>query len=269
MEAKEAQLYVVELIRNHITQLKVKNSSLSLRSFAKRIEVSPATLSQALNGKRLMTKATVRKVLEEIAPNDELVWKYLESFKDYYVSEKKSLEEVMSQRIPEDELAFFKKWYHLAMVTFFDSVHYDGSIVSIANYFQISVSEAQEAVDRLKRLGIVEQKEDRLKNTSLFYFTDRSRLAESIHTSKTEALKNAVKALETKTAPEISDFSMMFTVFDPSLLPDAIAYIDKMKKGFVKNFNGKGNKSAVYQMSIQFMPCGKAPELDSKNETSK
>lgn len=265
MDAKQAQLYVNDLIKNHLTQLKERNSALSLRSFAKRIGVSPATLSQALNDKRLMTRSTVKKVLVEVAPGDTKAWGCLEFFQDFYVTERRSIEEVIAQRIPGDELAFFKKWYHLAMVTFFDSVHYDGSIHSIAQYFQISFQEAQEAVERLKRLGIVEQKNDRLVNTSMFYFTDRSKLADSIHSSKTEALKNAVKSLESKTSADISDFSMMFTVFDPALLPEAIAYIDKMKKGFVQKFKGKGDKSAVYQLSIQFMPCG-AVEQSAANK---
>ncbi|UXR64113.1 TIGR02147 family protein [Bdellovibrio bacteriovorus] len=259
MELLEANQYVLSLIKSHLADIQTRNPQFSLRSFAKKVGVSASTLSQALHGKRVMNKSTVKKVLTEIAPQDAKAWDCLEAFKDFYPATKTLPQEILSQRIPEDELMFFKKWYHLAMVTFFDSAHYDGSVQSIADYFGISFTEAQEAVDRLKRLGIVQEHQERLRNTAQFYFTDRSRLAESIHTSKTEALKNAVQVLESNKAKDTSDFSMMFTVFDPSLVPEAIEYIDKMKKGFAKRFKGKGDKSAVYQLSIQLMPCGGTP----------
>ncbi|WP_347357384.1 TIGR02147 family protein [Bdellovibrio sp.] len=264
MELSEANQHVLSLIKSHLANVQTRNPQFSLRSFAKKVGVSASTLSQALHGKRVMNKSTVKKVLTEIAPTDTKAWECLEAFKDFYPSSKTMPQEILSKRIPEDELMFFKKWYHLAMVTFFDSSHYDGSVQSISQYFGISFAEAQEAVDRLKRLGIVEEHKERLRNTAQFYFTDRSRLAESIHASKTQALKNAVQALESQTAKESSDFSMMFTVFDPSLVPEAIEYIDKMKKGFAKKFKGKGDKSAVYQLSIQLLPCGgTSPELST------
>nr|BFD61028.1 hypothetical protein CKG001_31350 [Bdellovibrio sp. CKG001]BFD64443.1 hypothetical protein BdHM001_31240 [Bdellovibrio sp. HM001]BFD68643.1 hypothetical protein HAGR004_36650 [Bdellovibrio sp. HAGR004] len=259
MELSEANQYVLSLIKSHLGNIQTRNPQFSLRSFAKKVGVSASTLSQALHGKRVMNKSTVKKVLTEIASADSKAWECLEAFKDFYPATKAPPQEILAKRIPEDELMFFKKWYHLAMVTFFDSSHYDGSVKSISDYFGISFAEAQEAVERLKRLGIVEEHKDRLRNTAQFYFTDRSRLADSIHTSKTEALKNAVQVLENQTAKETSDFSMMFTVFDPRLVPEAIEYLDKMKKGFVKKFKGKGDKSAVYQLSIQLMPCGGAP----------
>lgn len=255
MDLKEANLYILDTIKRHIDER--RSSGYSLRALAKRLEISPATLSQALQHKRTMTRSTVKKIVDLIAPGDAKAASALDHFQDYYSASKQTTSlDFLSKRIPEDELMFFKKWHHLAMVTFFDTHHYDGTVQSIANYFNLELAEAQESVDRLLRMGIVMEDKGRLRNTAMFYFTDRSKLAETIHSSKLEALKQAAHTLENKKVQSMSDFSMMFSVFDPELLPEAIEYIDKMKKGFVRKFKDRGNKNAVYQLSIQLMPCG-------------
>ncbi|MNJ92535.1 hypothetical protein D3C87_102080 [compost metagenome] len=273
MTREQAHFYILDLIQKHLLERRQKNPRYSLRALAKKLDVSPATLSEALRNKRVMTKSTVTKIVGLIAANDPNASACLSYFNDHYPSYKDGENKIPQQRIPEDELLLFKNWYHLAMVTFFDTRHYDGSLESIAGYFGISILEAKDAVDRLLRLGVVEHRDGRLQNTAQFYITDRTRLSESIHLSKNQALKNAIHALNGRTAKDHSDFSMMFSVFDESLLPEAIEYFDKMKKGFVKKFRGKGNKTAVYQLSIQFFPCeklGPAPELieDKKEGTA-
>lgn len=255
MTRDAAHLYILELLQQHLTEKRAKNPRYSLRALANKLRVSPATLSEALRNKRIMTKSTVSKIIALIAPDDQKAAECLEFFYDHYSPTKETRDKMPQQKISEDELQLFRNWYHMAMVTFFDTRHYDGSLESISNYFGISREQAQEAVDRLVRLGVVVEKDGRLENTAQFYVTDRTRLVDSIHFSKNQALRNAIHALNGKAAKAHSDFSMMFSVFDPSLVPAAIEYIDKMKKGFVKRFRGQGQKNAVYQLSIQLFPC--------------
>lgn len=226
-----------------------------MRTFAKKINVSPSTLSEILRNKRRLSKTTASTILSIVAPNDTEALNNLQFLEEHYAPYKNS--EVSVHHIATDEAALFEKWYHLAIVTFFDSTRYDNTPESIANYFGITVKEAQEATHRLLRLGVIKEENGRYVNSAQFYITNRSMIADSIHLSKEAAIENAKRGLNNKEIQDTSSFSMMFSCFDSKLVPDAIDYLDKMKAGFVKKFKGKGDKSAVYQLSIQLFPCEK------------
>lgn len=245
--------FFVELIQNQFESYQQRNSRYSLRAFATKLQVSPSTLSEILRKKRKISKTTAASIVQILDPANQDALYHLEHLDEHYTPYK--TDSIKTLRIEGDEALLFEKWYHLAIVTFFDSKKYDGSAQSIANYFGISLKEATEATDRLLRLGVIKEENGRYVNSAQFYITDRSKLNDSIHISKKYALKNALHALEAKPLQDKSSFSMMFSVFDQKLVPEAIEYLDKMKKGFVKKFKGKGDKSAIYQLSIQFFPC--------------
>ena len=53
MNYMEAQAYLQKTLRERLDVLKTKNTSFSLRAFARLLDVSPASLSEFLNGKRV------------------------------------------------------------------------------------------------------------------------------------------------------------------------------------------------------------------------
>ncbi|AHI05649.1 hypothetical protein BDW_05715 [Bdellovibrio bacteriovorus W] len=245
--------FFVELIQNQFESYQQRNNRYSLRAFATKLQVSPSTLSEILRKKRKISKTTAANIIQILDPENSEALYHLNHLDEHYSPYKTDTIETL--RIEGDEALLFEKWYHLAIVTFFDSHRYDGTPDSIANYFGISKEDAIDATSRLLRLGIINEKNGRYVNSAQFYITDRSKINDSIHVSKRHALKNALQALETAPLQDKSSFSMMFSVFDHKLVPEAIEYLDKMKRGFVKKFKGKGDKSAIYQLSMQFFPC--------------
>lgn len=249
----QANDFFVNFIQNHFELHQQRNSRFSMRAFATKLHVSPSTLSEILRQKRKITKTTATSIIQHLDPLNKEALYHLNYLDEHYTPYK--MDSIDTQRIQRDEALLFEKWYHLAIVTFFDSHRYDGTPESIANYFGISKEDAMDATSRLLRLGVITEEKGRYVNSAQFYITDRSKLDDSIHVSKRHALKNALQALDSKSLQNKSSFSMMFTVFDHKLVPEAIEYLDKIKAGFVKKFRGKGDKSAIYQFSIQFFPC--------------
>lgn len=61
-----AQLYMQRILLNKYEELKLEKGQLSLRAFAKYIQVSPASLSEFLKGKRSFSKKMMHKVANNL-----------------------------------------------------------------------------------------------------------------------------------------------------------------------------------------------------------
>ena len=62
----EAQLFLQKSIREKLDELREKNNQFSLRAFARILKVSPASLSEFLNGKRVLSPKMLKKLAENL-----------------------------------------------------------------------------------------------------------------------------------------------------------------------------------------------------------
>ncbi len=69
----EAQLYLQKNMRERFDELRSKNNQFSLRAFARLLSVSPASLSEFLNGKRNLSPKMLKKLAEKLClPPEDL-----------------------------------------------------------------------------------------------------------------------------------------------------------------------------------------------------
>ena len=63
----DAQTEIQTLIQGEFARLRAKNARYSLRSFARKLALSPSALSEIFRGKRPVTKKNAAKILHRLA----------------------------------------------------------------------------------------------------------------------------------------------------------------------------------------------------------
>lgn len=136
---------------------KERNPSYSLRSFAKWLQISPAQLSQMLAGKRSFTLKTLKKINDRLdlspANSQKLIQTLLKQRNLISSSPVKNI-----GFLKEDEFRLISDWYHLAILSLTKIKGATADPRWIARHLGIGKDEANQALQRLERLGLLQLK---------------------------------------------------------------------------------------------------------------
>jgi uncharacterized protein (TIGR02147 family) len=231
---------------------KRKNPGFSLRAFAGRLGVSPASLSQILSGKRRLTPEMADRVATRLGlPPDE----------------RTALAAACADPSPEArpepahltlQVETFKAisdWYHYAILSLTEVEGTRASPEWIAERLGILRREAQEGVDRLKRLGILEEKRGRYRQAAPPLASGDNLSDPAIRKHVLQHLRKAEEALD-RHPPERLDYATLTMAIDPKNLPRASSSLKRFRRNLCKDLED-GKKREVYALSIQLYPLEK------------
>ena len=130
--------------------------------------------------------------------------------------------------------------------------------VWIAKKLGISSSEAQKAVDRLKRVGFIHEKADGtwLQETPFMTTTGNTFTADSFRKHQKEILELSFLALE-NTPFDLRDHSGMTFAINTKQIPEAKKRIAKFRRELCNFLQKDLDRQAVYQLSVAFFPLSK------------
>lgn len=155
-------------LKQVLVQRKKKNLRYSLRAMAKQIRLTPAGLSQVMNGRKHLSVETAYRIAESLGLDDTQT----EYFTTLVESEKtKSLEhkDVLLRKIralyPQaevtcleaDSFKLIADWYHFAILRLTELEKFEPSSKWISKSLGITTEEADLAVERLLRLGLLKK----------------------------------------------------------------------------------------------------------------
>jgi uncharacterized protein (TIGR02147 family) len=220
-----------------------RNPNYSLRSFAKALSISHSALTEMLNGKRPITKKSIEKLGLTLGLS-------LESLKTYQnvpvaTSTQKQADAATYQQITIDQFAVISDWYHFSHTT-----------ANFARALGITKSEANIAVERLLRIGILEKnEEDRFIELNAGFATNISGNLTSMGSKKLQKqiLEQSIEAL-VNLPIEVRNHTSMTMAVDPKLLPEAIERIKKFRRELTEFLETSGEATEVYQMSLSLFP---------------
>jgi len=136
-----------------------KNESYSVRAFSNYLKLASATVSHLLSGKRKPSTKFVSKLFTQLEVNPkerDLILASLKNKKEN-VFKKNSLENKY-EMIALDAFKLMADWNHYAILELTSVQGFKFDYPWIANQLSISVTEARQAVERLLRLDLVEEK---------------------------------------------------------------------------------------------------------------
>lgn len=237
---------VITLLQNELKKRKKINPQFSLRGFAKKLNMSPAQLSQILNGKRNLTAATLAKIATTLSLSPSMEEKlYMDAF-----SKRKKFDQDSQRKrsLREDEFALIGQWYHYAILSLARLPKAKADPEWIAQRLGVSKIQAAGALKRLLRLGIIEEGKY-LKQRGPFLSAQSEVPSLAIQKYHQEILQMAELRLS-KIPLEERDYSSITFLANPKKIPLARLKIEKFQDELAE-FLGDENASEVYILANQ------------------
>ncbi|MES2768677.1 MAG: TIGR02147 family protein [Bdellovibrionota bacterium] len=236
-----------------------RNPSYSLRSFAKQLDIDPATLSSIISQKRPITEKTIKKLGTKLSLSpDEL---------QNYISQKSTNE--LYAEFTQDLFAATSDWYHDAILELTRIKNFNPDFTWIAKTLDISVNQVRAAAERLCRLELLEiapngQWLDKSRFNSNTLDSDFSSAA--MRKYQMQILEKSMKALEDLPRTE-RDHTSMMVCGNAKDLKKAKELITEFRHNLAAFFQRKNIASEhVYQISVSLFPITK---LETTNKIIK
>lgn len=250
-----------------------QNRSYSVRAFARDLKISHSYLSQILNERRGLSLRQALLLSDALHLGKEEKQRFIQLLfenKHYRlpgvagaVSSPKSEENTVA--LDMDRFRTVKEWYHGAILEMTTLKDFKANPQWIAKSLGITPLQARAAVNRLKRLGVLETKGKKWQKTRRRFQFPTTSLDEAVNGFHREMIYKAFKTLEKKTSEdfEARDITGITVAIDPKRIPEAKKRIQKFRNQLA-DFLSKGEPSEVYQLNVQLFAL-----TDSKNNKRK
>ncbi|MES2855815.1 MAG: TIGR02147 family protein [Bdellovibrionota bacterium] len=249
-KTRRAQLDPVSLIRATLDERCKKNPGYSLRAFARSSGISHTVLSLVLSGKRTLAKKSAAKLADylELAPEERnLLLKQQQTPAEF-------------DTLSLDAFNTISDWYHYAILSMLELPEAKFEARWISKRIGISILDAKLAIERLQRLGLVEEVE-----SGCWRQAGRPiKIENSLSTVATrkfhkQILGRAVESLD-KDSIAVRDFASMTFAMDSSQVAYASKKIQAFRRELTAELESKGSADAVYYMTTQLFPVTPVPQ---------
>jgi uncharacterized protein (TIGR02147 family) len=243
-----------------LTKRQTRNSAYSIRAFARDLGVGVTSLSDVLAGKRSLSKTNVEKVMERllISPIEkEQVWAhYKENASRTEIDDRTLLD--------EDTFRLIADWHYLAILNLAKLKENSVKPSWVAERLNISVEEADAALERLFRLQLIKKVRNRMERTVKPLTTSNEIPSAAIRKHHSQNLRLAEESMHRDPVPR-REFGSITMAVNPEKLPQAKELLLKTRKK-IAGLLEEGDLSEVYTLSFQLFPLTKlqTPTEDSK-----
>ncbi len=231
-----------EVLRGVLLQRMARNPAYSLRAFARDLEISHTYLSLVINGKKRLSRNKSLRFAEILGTSGELNSKVLiPASTDYY-------------NLKEEQFQVLNQWYHLPILDLTLTEGFRPDVQWIAKRLGIKPAQAQDAIERLQKLGLLVNWQKQSKRIDVA----TSRSHEAVRAYHAQMIQKSLTALR---SPKQEDYDSrhitgaVITV-NPARIPEVKKRIDAFKKRLI-DWLGSEEGSEVFQMNVQFFGLSK------------
>lgn len=242
-----------QYLQDELDTRKKNNPMFSLRAFARGLGISPAQLSQVLSGKRRVTLTTAKKITKALKLSPIEVERVLETINsDLATTKRERTSDQSKYQLREDEFRLICDWEHFAILSLSELEENSSDARWIAGRINIPMSRAAEVRDRLVRMGIIEIRNQKLKQVSAPLVTTSDIKSDSIQRSHMTNLALAKQKLE---AVDVSqrEYTTITMASNPKKLKEAKQLIKDFKRKLTEVMEDT-EKTDVYTLAIQLFP---------------
>ncbi len=251
----DPQLAIQRLLSEKLGEIKAKNPSYSLRAFAKRSGLSSGALSQILSGKRKVSWKIAERLSETLALDPQERSEVLGQFPERrrHLSPELSRAQDQYLQLSADQYKAIGEWQHFALLSLLNVHDFQNDVGWIARRLGLPTKTASQALERLKRLGLVETTESgSLRRTQGRIRSSDDIASASLRRAHSANLTLAQEKLESVDV-ENRDYTAITMAIDPSQLPQAKELIRKFQDELASLLES-GTKSEVYKLCVQLFP---------------
>ncbi len=235
------------------------NPSYSLRAFAKALTLEPSYLSKVIRGERAPTASIILRTGERLGVNPLLIRDWIE-FSSHAEAEqqRRRHENLDATYVPlsDDQLAGVSEWYHYAILELLDVEGFACSAKSVSRALEISLVEAQGALNQMLSLGLlVRSKSCEVKASGKSYSSIATQVGttDALRRVQSQILAMADQAMQKTPFEERSQTSMTLAV-DSSQLKAAQELIKEFRRKFSHLMKASPKRDRVYHLNVSFYP---------------
>ena len=245
---------IKDLLFNEYQIRKDKNPRYSLRSYAQQLNLSPATLSMVLSGKRNLSKDNIIKISSKIGLSPATTLSLLET-EILNIEEQLNLSKNLHEKkyVKEEQFQLISKWHHYAIVSLSKLKKHKANTRWISRHLGISEMEAREALNRLIDCKIIEIQNDKIVELNQSTTTSEDIPSEAIRNFHKGIIKKAIDSLD-EISPDEREVSTIVLSFSKKDLKSAKKFLREYQEQFANRFESEKNADEVYAITMQFFP---------------
>lgn len=244
------------------------NPNYSKRAFSRDLGISPALLTQVLNGKRGFSVKRAASVIPKLVFCREEQELYLTQVKLELArneNTKKKLQNVLAKQILSkktiqltiDRFEMISSWYNMAILQLLGvktiSEIEKELLPQISKEFNLSTTESKQALERLERLGLISRKSGRVQACHDQVISTDGVPSAAIRDYHRQTLQKAERALETQDVSQRYSNSIVLPILHEnreSIRKDILDFQNKILQKYGRNSKKDGDE--VYALSLQF-----------------
>ncbi len=265
MKLDSPKQHPADWLRAEYARRRKINAQYSLRAFARFLELPSGRLTELLQQKRQFTDALGEKISCKLALGPDQANLFFEQIANQRASKKRhplgpsgsplAGKGPRYNQISSDAFYAIADWEHYAILSLFQTNGFQSDPAWIADRLGISSPEAQAALSRLERLGLVDlaKKKWRLCQTNLT--TTHDIPSSAIRRSHKQSLEQSIQAIE-EISIEFRDITSMTMAINMKKIQEAKHLIRNFRRELSKLLE-TGLKTEVYNLNIQLVPVTK------------
>jgi uncharacterized protein (TIGR02147 family) len=259
----KAQTAIQKKINERLSEAKLKNPSFSIRAFAKRLGVSPTTLSLLLSGRRRVSPKLAKSLVDrlDLSPAEAKEILSLLPSKRPYRRATDLVDSEQAQQLTMDQYHVVSEWHHFGLRALLRTRDAQSSSKNfkpewLAERLGVKSRDVSSAIERLLRLEMIERLPDGgLRSTDASFHSPDGIPSVSIRRNHAQHLDLARASLE-RDSVEVRDFTNLTMAINPKKLSEAKAIIRRFRKEIesVLEDDSTGPRQEVYSLAVQLFP---------------
>ncbi|MES2770339.1 MAG: TIGR02147 family protein [Bdellovibrionota bacterium] len=217
------------------------NSRYSIRAFAKQLDINQSTLTQILNGKRKVSKKFIEGLEKKIG------------VKFHFQGNGQNDLDFKYSVLSVDAFTVISDWYHYAILEFTAVKGFKSDAKWISKKLGITVSEANMAIDRMLRLGMILEKNGKISRSKQYIVNYTEGVTSGAHKEfQRQLLSKALSAID-NCPQDKKDITSMTMPANSKKIKEVKEKIRKFRRE-ICDYLEDGNHDSVYQMCVQLFP---------------
>lgn len=248
-----------EVLKSFLQKKNKKNNLYSLRAFARDLGISPAFVTQILNGKKRINVSRAVEIakalkLTETEKSSLVDAVFHESGIDLKVREEVNYDALVD--LSKEEFIAVANWYHFAILDLVTTENFQSDTSWIAKKLGISVADAEMGLARLLKIGLLIEKDGTIKkaNRQVRFSTKVS--IDAVREHHNQMMDRAKKQLE-RTDENSFNKRMICSITcaaDPRKIEEARKRVLDFQQELANFLSADEGCEEVYQFNIQLFP---------------
>lgn len=241
---------------------KARRPRYSLRAFARDLGVKASTLTGVLYGRHGISGDTAQKIARQLNFDTDQTEVFVDMVESEHARNKVAREQagirlkarlgkVDFSTLSEQQMSLFEHWYYPAVLELVTAQVKSYSLAEIAQRLNISLAQAQEAMEVLLQLQIIKKEGGQFVRSHRHLSGLSPVPSEVVRSFHRQIMKLASEKIERQPIAEREFLSTVFS-FDKSKVDEAKKWLEKMHFEFLEKFSTDSGADSVYGLAVQF-----------------